>query len=87
MTVLYYLIVVLARVLNIIILADIVLSWIPIDRRNPIVVFVHEITEPLLGPIRRVMTSIAGFDFSPIVAIIILEVAERVLLTTITRFM
>lgn len=87
MTVLYYLIVVLARVLNIIILADIVLSWIPIDRRNPIVVFVHEITEPLLGPIRRVMPSIAGFDFSPIVAIIILEVAERVLLTTITRFM
>lgn len=87
MTVLYYLIVFLARVLNIIILADIVLSWIPIDRRNPIVVFVHEITEPLLGPIRRVMPSIAGFDFSPIVAIIIIEVAERVLLTTITRFM
>lgn len=87
MTVLYYLIVFLARVLNIIILADIVLSWIPIDRRNPIVVFVHEITEPLLGPIRRVMPSIAGFDFSPIVAIIIIEVAERVLLTAITRFM
>jgi len=68
-------------------LAHILLSWIPVDRHNPIVAFIYEITEPLLGPIRRVMPSIGGFDFSPMVAIIIIEVAERVLITLITGFM
>ena len=36
--------------------------------------FVVQITEPLLGPVRRVLPTFGGFDFSPMVVLIILWV-------------
>lgn len=85
MSVLYYFIVVLARVLNLAIVARILLSWIPVDRNNRLVVFLYEITDPILGPIRRVMPSMGGLDLSPMIALILIQVAERVLLTILAR--
>ena len=87
MRVLYYFIVVLARVLNIAILIRVFLTWIPISRDNPVVSFIYEITEPILGPIRRVLPTVGGLDFSPLVALVLIEVAERVLLTLLARLM
>ena len=87
MRVLYYFIVVLARVLNIAILIRVFLTWIPISRDNPVVSFIYEITEPILGPIRRVLPPVGGLDFSPLVALVLIEVAERVLLTLLARLM
>ncbi|MCD6520917.1 MAG: YggT family protein [Anaerolineae bacterium] len=87
MRVLYYFIVVLARVLNIAILIRVFLTWIPISRDNPVVSFIYEITEPILGPIRRVLPPVGGLDFSPLVALVLIEVAERVLLTILARLM
>lgn len=78
-------IIVLARVLNVAIFIRIILSWMPISRSNPIVTFIFDITEPILGPIRRVMPSLGGFDLSPMVALILIQVAERVLLTILPR--
>ncbi len=78
-------IIVLARVLNVAIFIRIILSWMPISRGNPIVTFIYDITEPILGPIRRVMPSLGGFDLSPMIALILIQVAERVLLTVLPR--
>lgn len=78
-------IIVLARVLNVAIFIRIILSWMPISRGNPIVTFIYDITEPILGPIRRVMPSLGGFDLSPMIALILIQVAERVLLTLLPR--
>mgnify|MGYP000427517418 CR=1 FL=1 len=78
-------IIVLARVLNVAIFIRIILSWMPISRSNPIVTFIYDITEPILGPIRRVMPSLGGFDLSPMIALILIQVAERVLLTLLPR--
>jgi len=35
-------------------------------------------TEPLLGPLRRAIPLIGGFDASPIVALLIVQVLQRV---------
>ncbi len=40
---------------------------------------VHQITEPILAPIRRVLPTFGGFDFSPIVAMVVLVVIREVL--------
>lgn len=40
---------------------------------------VNQITEPILAPIRRMLPSFGGLDFSPMVVIIILVLIERVL--------
>ena len=50
---------------------------------HPILVSVQDamilITEPILAPIRRVLPTVGVFDLSPMVAIIILVVIQRVI--------
>ena len=82
---LYYFVIFLARVLNLAILVRVFMSWLPISRDSRFVHIVLEITEPILGPIRRVMPSFGGLDLSPMVGLILIEVAERVLLTMVSR--
>ena len=45
------------------------LSWVNPDPWNPIVRFLHQVTEPVLGPIRRRLPY-SAIDFSPLVAIL-----------------
>ena len=51
-------------------------------RPHPVLVtinsFVFQITEPVLGPIRRSLPSFGGFDFSPMAVLIILILLRRV---------
>ena len=66
---------VLIQLLNLYLLcifARIILSWFPISPGSPIATVasvLYSITEPVLGPIRRVLPSIGMFDLSPIVVI------------------
>jgi len=65
---------VLGLVLNLflwIVVARAVLSWVSPDPYNPIVRFIHNVTEPVLYRIRTIIPfSFGGFDFSPIIAIL-----------------
>ncbi len=78
------------RVLSIAIIAQAILSFIvPVmgDRPHPIVVnlnlMLRQITEPLLGPIRRVLPTVGMLDLSPMVAIIVLEIIRSVLVRSV----
>jgi len=51
-----------------IVIARAVLSWVSPDPYNPIVRFIHNLTEPVLYQIRRrVPVIFGGIDFSPII--------------------
>jgi len=51
-----------------IVVARAVLSWVSPDPFNPIVRFIHNITEPVLYPIRtKLPVGFGGIDLSPIV--------------------
>jgi YggT family protein len=50
----------------------IIFSWTNFDRENPIYIVIHEITEPILAPIRMLMPRAMMFDFSPMIASFIL---------------
>jgi YggT family protein len=73
-------IIALARVLDIglslymwIIIAQAVISWVNADPYNPIVRFLHSVTEPVLYNIRRLIpVYFGGLDFSPIIAILVI---------------
>ena len=55
----------------IIIIARAVLSWVSPDPYNPLVRFVHGVTEPVLRPIRERLPTIAmGLDLSPMVVLL-----------------
>ena len=55
------------------------LSWVQPDPRNPMVRLLHAIVDPVLHPIRVLLPSSMGMDFSPMVAILILYVLQRLL--------
>ena len=68
----------LAEIINIgltlfmwIVIAQAILSWVNPDPFNPIVRFIHQITEPVLFQIRkRIPTAFGGIDFSPIIVLL-----------------
>jgi YggT family protein len=70
-----------------IIIGRAVISWVNADPHNPIVRFLFEVTEPLLGRIRRILpTSIGGIDFSPVILIIIIMFLQSFLVPTLRQF-
>jgi len=50
------------------------LSWVAPDPSNPIVQALDAITEPILQPLRQIMPRAGGIDFTPLVAIVLLQV-------------
>jgi YggT family protein len=63
-----------------IIIAQAVLSWVNPDPYNPIVRFLHSVTEPVLRPIRtRLPVSFGGIDFSPVVVFFVIIFLQKFL--------
>jgi YggT family protein len=61
----------LLNVLHLAILARVLLSWFPMNPGNPIVRSLHEITEPVLAPFRRIIPRLGMFDLSPLAALLV----------------
>lgn len=66
------------RVLYFLVIARVILSWIPIGNPNSALVnFIYEITEPVLAPIRRLIPrGSLPLDFSPIIALLLIRIVE-----------
>lgn len=62
-----------------ILMARILVSWLPIDANNPLVRFLDEATEPVLRPIRSVLPATGPLDFSPLVALLLLQLLKVIL--------
>jgi YggT family protein len=62
---------------SLVVLMAVIMSWIHLDRRQPLAAIVYRLTEPVLAPIRRVLPPVAGLDFSPMVLLIALRVLRR----------
>lgn len=70
----------LVNILSIAIFVRALLSWIPnLDPRNPFVVFLFQITEPVLAPLRALIPRIGMIDLSPLIAILVLQIIGRAL--------
>ena len=63
---------VVAGVLYVLILARILISWLPIHPWHPLVRWLRIIVDPILAPFRRILPSVAGLDLSPLLAILVI---------------
>ena len=63
----------------------IVFSWGRVSYRNRIMRFLFDVTEPLLGPLRRIIPPLGWIDISPIVAFIILWLFQAAIAGTLIR--
>ena len=64
-----------------VVLAAVILSWVQVDRRNPLVMLVWRLTEPALAPIRRALPTMSGLDLSPMVLLLTLQFLKRILVS------
>ena len=70
-----------------IIIAAAVISWLiafnVVNTRNDFVrsveLFLYRVTEPVLGPIRRILPNLGGIDVSPIILLLIIFFIQRVI--------
>ena len=62
-----------------VVLVAVILSWVRLDRRNPLVTIVRGLTEPVLAPIRRVLPAMGGLDLSPMVLLFALQILKGLL--------
>lgn len=55
---------------TVVIIVSVILSWLGPRAQHPIVPLIHQLTEPVLRPFRRIIPAIGGIDLSPLFALI-----------------
>jgi len=68
----------LTHAYTIILVVDIILSWIQLAESNSLVQLIRSVTEPAYARIRRIIpTNFRGFDFAPLILIVALQFLRR----------
>ncbi|HEU0236554.1 MAG TPA: YggT family protein [Candidatus Limnocylindrales bacterium] len=57
----------------------VIMSFVDPMGRNQISAFLIQTTEPILGPVRRLLPQTGMFDFSPLIVLLVLGVLWRAL--------
>ena len=74
----------LGTVLTFAIIIRALMSWVmPTQTGSGLMRVLYDITEPVLAPIRRILPPVSGIDFSPILAIVLIQVVTQVLRSTL----
>lgn len=74
MDILYDIIRILCDLLTIVILLRVILSWYLQGKTNKLIIILHRVTEPFLAPLRRIIPRVGSRDFSPLVAIVLIQI-------------
>ncbi|MFA7554564.1 MAG: YggT family protein [Spongiibacteraceae bacterium] len=61
------------------ILASIVLSWVAPGSYNPGILLLHQLTEPVMAPFRKIIPPLGGLDLSPIFVFLAINVVQILL--------
>ena len=64
---------------SLVVLVTVILSWVPLDQRHPLMTIARGLTEPVLAPIRKVLPPMGGLDLSPMVLLIALQILKGLL--------
>lgn len=75
-----------AELLQVAIIIRIVFSWINVDKDSRIYQFIRDISEPILAPFQRIIPRLWMIDFSPIVALLALDLARGLLIQILLAF-
>ena len=70
---------------SLLVIIRVIFSWAMLSYSNRIMRFLIDVTEPLLGPLRRVVPLLGRIDISPIVALLILWLFQAAIIGTLLR--
>lgn len=73
------------NILYVLILARIIISFVRVSPYHPtwgpIIRFIHQSTEPILAPVRNLLPPMGGFDFSPLIVLIVARFLGQLVLS------
>jgi YggT family protein len=69
----------LCQVLTLAIMARVIVSWFLLSPTNMLAIILYQVTEPFLAPLRRIIPRVGMFDFTPLVAVIMLQLLAGLL--------
>ncbi|WP_101758547.1 YggT family protein [Oceanicoccus sp. KOV_DT_Chl] len=61
------------------IIASIILSWVAPGSYNPTILLLHQLTEPVMAPFRKLLPSMGGLDLSPIFVFLAINIFQIIL--------
>ncbi len=64
---------------------SIILSWVAPGSFNPAAQLIHQVCQPVLAPIRRMLPDLGGIDISPIFAFIALNLFDRFVIEAVAK--
>lgn len=74
----------ITQIITLLIFARVIMSWmISFGRMNPyspLAKTIYDLTEPMLAPVRNLLPPASGFDFSPIIVLIGVQVIGQLLI-------
>jgi YggT family protein len=62
-----------------IVLAAVIVSWVAPDAQHPLLRWLRAVTEPVFDKVRSVVPAVGGFDLSPMVVLLGLQLLQRVI--------
>ena len=71
---------VVAQALVLAIFVRVIMSWVPVRLPLGLSDLVWNVTEPVLAPIRRYMPIAGGMDFSPFIALLLIQILTSIIL-------
>jgi len=71
------------QILSLAILVRVLLSWVDPTGNMRITQVMRDLTEPILAPIRNLLPNMMMFDFSPIIAMLLLQMLQRLIVVAI----
>ncbi|HLR33969.1 MAG TPA: YggT family protein [Tissierellales bacterium] len=84
MQAIYRALIILIRIIEIFIFIRVLFNLLGVSMGSPIVGFIYEMTEPIIGPCRKLLYKLGlgggMFDFSPALALVLLNVLKTLLL-------
>ncbi len=75
------------NMVQLLVLASVIVSWVGADPSNQIVQMIHRATEPIYRPIRKFTSKIPGpLDWSPIVVILIIVFLQSAVVKALLNY-
>lgn len=75
----------LLSIYSLFILMRVIFSWGQVSYRNRVMRFLYDTTEPLLGPLRRMLPTLGWIDISPFVAFLMIWLFQAAITGTLLR--
>jgi len=71
--------------LSLAILLRVLFSWLRPDPNNAVVRLIYQMTEPILAPLRRYVPAFGGLDITPMIALMLIELARTLVFSILFR--